>query len=166
MLLIDEFIFKTKKLSSRKTKQDFIDYCVDLHRVESGFLSFSNEAGFSFAELLELLLYENSAISEWFLKSTVIVIAYSSYEFDPDYSHIVPYLINRFNLKKKVIAISSSKETLLDNARHILSAHLSQDSVGLVVIFEQSVLPFRVNSDIELPEYSSVSVLKYFYKFV
>ena len=124
MLLIDEFIFTTNEFSLRKTKQDFVDYCSDLHRLEFGLLNFSAQRGFSFAELLELLLLKKKSISEWFLQSDVIVVANETYEYDPDYSHIVPYIINRFNLKSEVLAISSPKENLLDNARHILSAYL------------------------------------------
>ncbi|MDP1574033.1 MAG: hypothetical protein Q8L78_03745 [Coxiellaceae bacterium] len=161
MILVDHFLFKTRASSSRKTKQDFIDYCVDLQRIESGFLHFSDKVGFSFAELLELCLIENSVISEWFLKSEVIVIAHESYEYDPDYAHIVPYVINRFNLVSSVIAISSPKENLLDNAKHILAACLSKSDHGLIVVFEQAILPLCVNATIALPTYASVSVCKY-----
>lgn len=162
MQLKEKFIFETRFFSPRKLKRDFIDYCVDLQKVESGILTWGDKTGFSFNELLEISLKENTSLKERIQKAAVICVAHAEYEYDPDYSHIVSYMINRLKLNSSIFSIQVSREKLLNTAEHLLREILLPNDAGLIIDFEQSVLPLVFDKGVKKPVFSAARF--YFYR--
>jgi hypothetical protein len=159
MISFEDYIsFQTAAYSSRPLKSDFMTYCIDLHRLESGHLDFTNHMGFSFADLFESMITENPIAIEWLSQASTVVVAHATYDFDPDYAHIAAYIQNRVCLMGRVMSISSATDTLFDHASLIVAAYLTPGQNGAIVTFEQAVLPLKESAETPSPVCSKASV--------
>lgn len=165
LILKNKTFFKTDKHSTRRLKQDFIDYCLDLHQIEGGYLEFRDQRGLSFSELLDQFLLAHPELISSLTMAELILLIHTDYEYNPDYSHISAYFENSVKPLGKIFSFSAPKEVLLKNACHLLENLLEEGQVGVILHFQHSCRPL-CNRRVKLQESFNAGVSYYKYTYL
>ena len=145
-------------------KLDYAPYFMDMQRFTSAYLDESmlaQQSGYAFSELIHRAINDNKNILSLLKQADMCALINWSYEYDSDYSHVGPYLAEKYNVGANLLDITEQGSLCLISALHVLSAFFSQQKINhaLIIGFEQRALPIRYNCHQALPQFNGISVI-------
>ncbi|OGT45637.1 MAG: hypothetical protein A3E82_09090 [Gammaproteobacteria bacterium RIFCSPHIGHO2_12_FULL_38_11] len=146
----------------RKPKADYLQYFEDMHRLTKGYLDkemLIQTIGYSFPQLIDLAIIEDKTLLSVLNKTELCVITHNAYEYDSQYSHLAPYLLEKYNIKADFLDVIGQGS--LECALHVVQAYFDQKKIATAVIlsFTQRALPLRFDINVPLPKYNGVDVM-------
>lgn len=166
-MIISDFLSSTvSSLSNKYPKADFATYCHDLARQESASVNpdyLTTHFGFSFADLFDHVIVDHKKILSALQSTPYCIIAHSTPEYDPDYSHVGVYLKNKYDFSGEIMDVVGCDESILCTAFHLLSRFFQRGLIdrGAIILFEQAVIPVSKKDKNELRKQSRVDVFLY-----
>ncbi|MCX7124680.1 MAG: hypothetical protein NTU49_02780 [Gammaproteobacteria bacterium] len=145
----------------KKPKVGYLRYFEDMHQFTSTYLDekmLMQSSGYSFPELIDLAINKEKTLLPALNKSDLCVITHDSYEYDSNYSHVSPYLVEKYNIQADFFDLIGKGG--LENAFHILEAYFDMGKINNAVILEfaQRALPLRITKNTPLPEFNRLDV--------
>lgn len=145
-------------------KLDYIPYFKDMQRFSSAYLDESmlhEKSGYAFSQLIDHAINDNKNILSLLQQGNIGALINASYEYDSHYSHVGPYLAEKYSVSANLLDITEQSNLCLVSAFHILSAFFSQKKIkqGLIIGFEQRALPLRISANQPLPLLNGIGVI-------
>jgi len=141
--LTSDLCFKIESGRLRKSGHDFIRYCHDIEKIESGiFLESDHYFGLSYGEIIQLALRSLPGARLKMQDSAFCVIGYEGYDFDPPYAHVSAYIKDVLGLMMPCLVLQPETSAIYTTAFHFLDALLQKGEKGCLLHVYQACLPF------------------------
>lgn len=129
-------------------------------------MCFSKHIGYSFSQLFDHLIAPNSYLLLQLQEVDYCIIAHSTPEYDPDFTHVGVYLKNRYGFAGEIIDVMASNgaETEIAFQFMLRFFELKTMARGAVIRFEQSVIPVSTYSDAAIPRKNNITL--YLFEFI
>lgn len=148
----------------KKSSQDFINYCNDLHKIFGAYLNediLSSDHAYSYSELLDYYIQSDARVLPLMQAADCCIIVYSAYDYDPVHSDPGAYLMDRYQIKCEMFDVIEQERLCVVTALHLLSLFFQSKKYNRAIIIglEQTSLPLRTSAIQQIPKFSGVGLI-------